>query len=235
VNVSEADELKSSDEEAGDARGRRQLWVSTELYFQETLLGSGPRLERAAGVSFGKLMLHRLPLDSLGPLARTRADYGSVSIYGLLMPFDLEDLPSGRRYLEAMISIAFDDPRVIQLRSVLEFRDVADPGDGGDGSATVVPDWDGPPPSAFGLGRPLLRWKLTPKTGTSLLPGSRVMSGVIQCPTGATTLAGTMSAEAVVARPVLGIVESKTAYLKAPLRFRIGLGDGAFELDQDAP
>lgn len=96
-----------------------RLWPEATLSYLDLLApderwgdNHGPTI-RESGGHVGRPMVYPLPAGDLPPALRSRAAAGRHRYYGLLLAFDLDDLPHGRRYASADFSVDLDDDRVV--------------------------------------------------------------------------------------------------------------------------
>lgn len=201
---------------AREQLGRVPMVATLDLYVQEPVLGADSRFVREAGVSFGRPTIVPVGDNELPALTRRRPDYRAIRFTTLIWPFDLEDLDSGQRYVEATVRLTFDDPAV---RSVsLGLPPLPDP----------VPDCL---LTTWGIGQPQLAWKLAASDRRAgIRPSGRGVLAIVESPLASGQLAGTIDACAGLMRRVLGVDRAAAAEPKHPLRFRLGVPDGSFEL-----
>lgn len=193
------------------------MGAALDLFVEMPVLGDTSRFVRQAGVSFGRLTVGPAALDELPDLTRRRLDLDGLRFSQIVLPFDLEDLPSGRRYIEATVRMAFDDSAVLAVA-------MSQP------PATAGQDCD---LDTWGVGSPQLAWKLTARdAGRGIRPSGRQVQAVLESPSAAEQLTGTLDASARFTRRLLGVVSSDLAEPKAPLRFALNVGDGSFAAAQ---
>jgi len=193
---------------------QRQATAFLALYTEEPVLGS-TRFVQEAGVSFGRPTVSPVPDDELPALAQRRPDLGKWRFTHVVLPFDLQDLPSHRRYVEANIKMTFDDPEV---RSVTLSR----PASGGTREDSEIDTW--------GVGRHELAWKLTPRDERlGIRPSGRMVVAVLESPLASDVLTGTLDARVSISRRLLGSVSLAIAEPRQPARFALNVADGAFE------
>lgn len=190
-----------------------------DLYVEEPVLGSPSRFVREAGVEFGKATVEAVPDDELPALAQRRLDLVGRRFTQLLLPFDLQDLPGSRRYVEATVRMTFDDPAVGSLSLARP------PSDGSPDDAEI---------DTWGVGRPQLTWKLTAKNERlGIRPHGRQVLAVLESPFGSDWLTGTLDASVCFTRQLLGQAIQSRADAKRPLPFSLNVVDGLFEFVPD--
>ncbi|HEY1915539.1 MAG TPA: hypothetical protein VGH27_08185 [Streptosporangiaceae bacterium] len=188
---------------------------TVDLYAEEQVLrGPESRFVRAAGITFGRPTVGPVPDTELPAADQRRPDLLSWRFTQLRLPFDLEDLPAGRHYVEATVRMTFDDPEVRSL--VL----------------SLLPSADGPEDSdtdTWGVGRGELTWKLAarnPRVG--IRPNGRQVHALLESPMGTDRLTGSLDGTVRFIRRMLGLVSESIAEPKQPLRFVLNVADGAF-------
>jgi len=192
------------------------MTVCLDLYAEEPAArGTQGRLVREAGVLFGRPTVGPVADDELPGFAQRRPDLGRWRFTQLVLPFDLEDLPGGKRYAEAKVRMTFDDPDV---RSVVLSR--PSPRDTDEDS-----DID-----TWGAGRGELTWKLTAREARlGMRPSGRLVQAVLESPLSSDQFTGTLGATVRVLRMMLGWASQVEAEPRRPLRFALNVADGAFE------
>jgi hypothetical protein len=189
-----------------------------DLYVEEPVLGSDSRFLREAGVSFGRPTVGPVADDELPALARRRPDLGRLRFTALVLPFDLEDLPGGRRYVETTVRMTFDNPDVRSLLLSPPSRGTAEDSD--------IDTW--------GVGRRELTWKLTARSEqVGIRPSGRRVFAVLESPLACDQLTGTLDANVRFTRRLLGLASQSVAEPKRPLRFTLNVADGTFEVAPD--
>ncbi|GHE92638.1 hypothetical protein GCM10018785_68490 [Streptomyces longispororuber] len=166
-----------------------------------------PAAARACGAQVGHPLLYALPAGPGGTGRRHRELL-------LCFPFDLEELPDGRRYREAELTVDLDDGlRALTLHPASVT--IARP-------APHVPyDAD---VTAFGLGGSRLRWVFRAPDGDGLRPDGRWTQTLVRLPPGATEVAGRIGLSALVERPRLfGVWPRTPARLPQAVPFRLPL------------
>jgi hypothetical protein len=190
-----------------------------DLYVEEHVLGSDSRFIREAGVCFGRPTVAPVPDDELSALAQRRPDLERWRFTTVALPFDLQDLSGGRRYVETTVRMSFDSPDV---RSLALARSPA---------GEMAEDSDA---STWGVGRSELTWKLTARSERlGIRPGGRLVLAVLESPNDRARLTGTLDASAHLSHRMLGVETRSVAESKRPLRFALNVADGAFEVTGD--
>lgn len=196
-----------------------EMVACLDLYVEEPVLGSDTRFVREAGISFGRLTMGPLADDELPALTRRRLDLGKWRFTMVALPFDLQELPGGRRYMTATVRMSFDDPEV---RSLSLSRPAAT-----DASEDSSMD-------TWGVGRGELTWKLSANSEQiGIRPNSRMVLAVLESPLACERTTGTLDAVVCLTRRVLGVPTQSVAEPKRPLRFTLNMADGAFEVAPD--
>jgi hypothetical protein len=197
------------------------MTVCLDLYAEEPVTrGSHGRLLREAGVSFGRPTVGPVADDELPSFAQRRPDLGKWRFTQLVLPFDLEDLSSGKRYAEATIRMTFDDPDV---RSLVMSRPLSTDAD----EDNDIDTW--------GVGRSELAWKLTARdVRLGIRPSGRLVQAVLESPLSSDRITGTLGATARVLRTMLGWASQVDAEPRRPLRFVLNVADGSFEFALNA-
>lgn len=189
--------------------------ASLDLYVETKVLGQDSRFAREAGISFGRPRFGPVADVELSLLDQRRPDLTRWRFTALAVPFDLEDLSSGRHYAEAMVRMAFDDPHV---RSLSLSRRAA----GGPSQDCELDTW--------GVGRSELTWKLTARDGLGIRPRGREVFAIVESPMGTDRLGGTLDASVLIIRKMLGVRSEMAAEPKCPLRFVLDLDGGDFAI-----
>ncbi|MFJ4201983.1 hypothetical protein ACIP2Y_20425 [Streptomyces sviceus] len=177
---------------AGDGRGdggaaRGDTLATPDLVALDAVVPKGggrPVHDRVGGVSLGRPLAYALR----GPAGRrTTADADREFL--VCFPFDLEELPDGRRYEEVTLTVDLaDGTHALRL----------DPAPG-----TVAAD--GTEISVFGLGRQRLRWTFRAQgRGGALRPDGRWAQAVLRMPASSTDVSGRVSLSTTTVQPVLG-------------------------------
>ena len=164
--------------------------------------GQEPVRERIGGATLGRPLLYALRDTTAGhgPAGRERAVL-------VCFPFDLEELPGGRRYEEVTLTVRLaDDVYALNLHP----------------AAGTVTD-DGTRIAAFGLGGPRLRWtfRATGRGGT-LNPDGHWAQAVIRIPADRAEVTGRLSLSTTTVQRVLGgALRRRTAETPYDTPFRI--------------
>ncbi|MBT2398201.1 hypothetical protein [Streptomyces sp. ISL-100] len=162
--------------------------ATIDLFARDAAVPKGGPLvrDRVAGASLGRPLGYALPPVTDGVTAAGRAAPRDVL---LCFPFDLEELPGGRDYREATLTVVLDDgPHAVTLYPA--------PG------STAA---DGAEVAAFGLGKDRIQWVFrAPGRSGALRPDGRWAQAVVRLPAAATGLSGRLSLSAVTVQPVLG-------------------------------
>jgi hypothetical protein len=179
-----------------------------DLYSEEPVLGSDDsRFVREARVFFGRPTVAQAADDTV-PEYLHRLDFDRLKYTHLRLPFDLQDLPSYRRYTKATVRMTFDDAEVRSVRLTSE----PDP------DAELI---------TWGEGRAELTWQLAARDG--MRPGGRKVSAIVESPLAAEQLTGVLDARVEVARQLFGNVKITDARSMQPLRFTLDVVKGEFE------
>jgi hypothetical protein len=190
--------------------------IVLDLYSLEPVLGSESRFVRQAGVAFGRPRIGPVGDDELPALDQRRPDLTRWRHTALALPFDLQDLAVGRRYVEATVRMAFDDPKV---RSLVLTRDQP----AGLADDSVLDTW--------GVGLSELTWKLTAKNDqTGIRPSGRQVLAVLESPLASGRLTGTLDSSVRFTKTMLGVVSQVVAEPRKPLKFVLDVTDGEFEV-----
>jgi len=183
--------------------------VRIDLYVEETVLGSTSRFVLEAGISLWKPTVHALRRETLGAMLNARPDADGLVFFGIIWPYDLDDLPSSRQYVSGRVQVTFDSP-LIRCLSLRWGKD--QPRDN-----EVV--------HHFGVGSTQPSWKLTPASGW-LQPGSRITGMILESPTDLQMITGRIDAEVTVRKTVLNSFESRDARPNDPMKFSLNLTNG---------
>lgn len=198
---------------------QKQPAAVLDLYVEEPVLGGSSRFVREAGVEFGKPTVEAVPDDQLPELARNRIDLLRWRFTQVSLPFDLQDLPDNRRYVDATVRMTFDDSEVTSLW-------LTQPPPEGAGDDSEIDTW--------GVGRPELTWKLTARDERrGIRPSGRLVQAVLASPLASDRLTGTLDAKVSLTRNLLGYTTQSTAEPKQPLRFALSVTDEPFEFIPD--
>jgi hypothetical protein len=232
-----AEEPEPEDGESGD---NAPIGIF-DLVADDGVLGPDHRKARLAGIEFGHAMVGHLAPRDLPQLSRTPGfedwDYTIIQF-----PFDLRDVPPGWRYLEATIRAHIDDPStiVLQLDTTPRHDPLAvlpvDPqlGAGGSGPGVAAPAGsallDAARASTFGHGTNRVAWKFEAPDDEGLQPGGNCVVALARSRRDLDTVVVELGAEYTFVRKVFGIVDRKEPGLREPVRGRLSLADGSFEL-----
>ncbi|MFF8196488.1 hypothetical protein ACF05L_37775 [Streptomyces bobili] len=162
--------------------------ATVDLLGRDTVVSKGgePAGGRVARASLGRPLGYALPPVAGGV---TPAGPGVPRDVLLCFPFDLEELPGGRDYREAALTVLLDGgPHAVTLYPT-------------PGSTTS----DGADVAAFGLGKDRLQWVFrAPGRSGALRPDGRWAQAVVRLPAAADGLSGSLSLSTVTVQPVLG-------------------------------
>lgn len=183
------------------------------LFVEESVLSSDSRFFREAGVAFGHPTVAAVGDDELPEPVRRRPDLRTRRFTALHLPFDLEELKSGRRYVKAQVKMAFDcDVRAVTVSCTTS-----------DDSVEV---------RTFGVGRGELRCVLSPRAdGAGFGPSAQLAAAVLETPLAPTVITGTIDASVAFTQRLLGVSTRREAEPERPLRFRLDLASGSYALD----
>ncbi|WP_131738717.1 hypothetical protein [Actinomadura roseirufa] len=189
-----------------------------DLYVEEPVLGRDSRFVREAGVEFGRPTVHPVAAAELTELARRRPDLRQWHHTVLILPFDLEEPPEGRRYVEATVRATFDDEDVRALNLGEPSYGAAPPG--GTADALLL---------TRGSGRHRLTWQLTAADRAAGMRASgRAVLAVLESPRGTDRLTGVLDARVTYAYTLLGAVNRVKAETREPLPFHLDVSQGDF-------
>ncbi|WP_329273020.1 hypothetical protein [Streptomyces sp. NBC_01451] len=169
--------------------------------------GGGPPVrDRIGGVSLGRPLAY-----ALRDPARRRPTADADRDFLVCFPFDLEELPDGRRYEQATLTVDLADG--LHALSL-------DPAPG-----TVAAD--GTEISVFGLGRQRLRWTFRARgRGAGLRPDGRWAQAVVRMPASSAEVSGRVSLSTTTVQPVLGgALRRRAAETPYDTPFRIRAGE----------
>lgn len=190
--------------------------IVLDLYSEEPVLGSESRFVRQAGVAFGRPRMGPVADSELPALDQRRPDLTKWRFTELVLPFDLQDLTAGRKYVEATVRMAFDDPEVTSLE-----LDREQPAGAADDSAL----------DTWGIGLSRLTWKLTARNEQAgIRPSGRKVRAVLESPLAAGRLTGTLDSSVRFTRTILGRLSEVVAEPKLPLKFVLDVIEGEFEV-----
>ncbi|MFE5922289.1 hypothetical protein [Streptomyces sp. NPDC056468] len=162
--------------------------ATVDLFARDTGVTKGGESasDRVAGASLGRPLGYALPPITGGVIP---AGPGAPREVLLCFPFDLEELPGGRDYREATLTVLLDGgPHAVTLHPA-------------PGSTT----YDGADVAAFGLGKDRLQWVFrAPGRRDALRPDGRWAQAVVRLPAAADGLSGSLSLSTVTVQPVLG-------------------------------
>ncbi|MGR3871539.1 hypothetical protein ACUXZZ_23540 [Streptomyces graminifolii] len=162
--------------------------------------------ERIGGVSLGRPLVY-----ALRDPARRRAATDTDREHLICFPFDLEELPAGRRYEQVTLTVHLaDGTHALSL----------DPAPG-----TVAAD--GTEISVFGLGGQRLRWTFrAPGRGGALRPDGRWVQAVVRTTAPAADVSGRVSLSTTTVQPALGgALQRRAAETPYDTPFRIRAGE----------
>jgi hypothetical protein len=164
--------------------------------------GGQPVHDRIGGVSLGRPLAYALRNP-----ARRHAPADAPREFLVCFPFDLEEMPEGRRYEQVTLTVHLDDGmHALSL----------DPASG-----TVATD--GTEISVFGLGGQRLRWTFrAPGHGGALRPDGRWTQAVVRMPASSTDVSGRVSlSTTTVQRAFGGAIQRRAAETPYDTPFRI--------------
>jgi hypothetical protein len=212
---------------------------------EEPLLGQGSRFVEEGGVAFLGVRTYHVTLDDFGPLAKRRIDGGDLRLVLLRFRFMLRELPPKRQYVQVRVRITLDgDPPVFHLHPLLQSAEVESVRDFSTEVRPVIPrllqiDFKRssgesttrterrPVATGVDLGADGFGWVYEAQDGIPLVPHLEQPVAVVELPAGSgsrITLTGRFDAEAVIARSLLGVHESrKTVNTSPAAAFRLDL------------
>lgn len=195
--------------------------ASLDLYVEEPVLGHETRFVREAGISFGMPKVGPVADNELPALDRRRPDLGRWRFTLVTLPFDLKDLPTGRRYVEATVRMAFDAAEMRVTCGDADARDIL-------GGLPSYRDADGDADvGTSGVGYSVLNWKLTPRDEErGIRPTGWQVSAVLESPLASPLLTGTLDGNVRFTRRWFDRVERATAEPRRPLRFILNVASG---------
>lgn len=212
-----------------------------DLVADDGVLGPDRRKKRVAGIEFGHAMVSHLEPRDLPQLSRTPG-YEEWVYTIIQFPFDLRDVPPRQRYIEATIRAHIDDPWTVVLQldttprndplAVLPIDPQVVAGGSGPG---VVGRAGGAPQEAartstFGHGTNRVAWKFEAPDDQRLPPGGNCVVALTRSRLDLDAVVVELEAEYTFVRKVLGAVEHTVTKLREPVRGRLSLDDGSFEL-----
>ncbi|MEV7193585.1 hypothetical protein AB0N81_17510 [Streptomyces sp. NPDC093510] len=189
--------------------------AAVDLFDENALVprgeGPAPTAERVCGAQLGHPLVYALPPPG--------GSGHSPRELLLCFPFDLEELPDGRRYHEAQLTVLLDDG----LRA-LALHPASAPAPGGPAAPSAGHDVD---VTAFGLGGSRLRWVFRASGGSGALrPDGRWAQTLVQLPPGAAEVTGRIRLSTVIERPKLfGVWPRTPARLPQDVLFRLSVED----------
>jgi hypothetical protein len=232
-----------------------QVFAHQAFFVAEQTLGDGAADEAtqwqpAGGVTFGYVDPRIMERVDFPATFWRRVRARSSRHLGVLVPFDLDELPGQQRYGRVSVRVRLEAPyaQVLMLEPVRETVDV--PADGEAAAAVPDEEWRsefaglaaqfgeyvvarGGRPAAgsevrpfvtpFGLGRPEFGWTLQDQPGRPLWHRNVVCQALVELDAGATELVGTLAAEATVLRRRRGEVEERATRPRDPMPFRVTL------------
>lgn len=163
----------------------------------------GPSVrERIGGAFLGRPLVYGLRDTDL---ERTPGEPGRAVL--VCFPFDLEELPGGRRYEEVTLTVQLPDGM-----HALSLEPAA-------GAVAA----DGSEIAVFGLGRPRLRWTFRAVgRGGALRPDGRWAQAVVRMPATVDAVSGRLSLSTTIVQPVLGgALRRRSAQTPYDTAFRI--------------
>ncbi|AWK12260.1 hypothetical protein DDQ41_28845 [Streptomyces spongiicola] len=184
-----------------------------DLFVEEPVLGNDSRFLREARVAFGHPTVASVGDDELPESARRRPDLRNRHFFALHLPFELEELRSGQRYVGALVRMAFDgDVRGVTVSCTTSEK------------AVEV--------RTFGVGRSELRFVLSPRQdGSGFAPSAQLTTAVLETSLDPAPLTGTVDAEVAFTHRQFGITTRREAAAERPLRFSLDLVNGSYAID----
>ncbi|MER0425385.1 MULTISPECIES: hypothetical protein [Streptomyces] len=184
-----------------------------DLFVEEPVLGKDSRFLREAGIAFGHPTVARVGDDELPEPVKRRPDLRERHFCALRLPFDLEELRSGQRYLRAAVRVTFDG----DVRGVTVSCSTSD-------EAIEV--------RTFGVGRSELSYVLSPRReGSGFAPSAQLAAVVLETPLCPAPVTGTIDASVTFTHRQFGVSTRKEAEPERPLRFILDLASGSYVVD----
>lgn len=186
-----------------------------DLFVEEPVLGNDSRFFREAGVAFGHPTVGPVGDDELPEPVKRRPDLLKRRFTAFRLPFDLEDLKSGQRYVKAMVRMTFEcDVRAVTVSCTTS-----------DDAIDV---------RTFGVGRNELSCVLSPRQdGSGFAPSAQLAAAVLETPLHPTLVTGTIDASVAFTHRQFGVSTRKEAEPERPLRFCLDLASGSYALDAE--
>ncbi|MEU9978115.1 hypothetical protein ACFU67_27265 [Streptomyces rhizosphaericola] len=184
-----------------------------DLFVEEPVLGSDSRFFREAGVAFGHPTVGPIGDDELPEPVTRRPDLRKRRFTALQLPFDLEELRSGQRYVKAMVRLTFDcDVRAVTVSCTTS-----------DETVEV---------RTFGVGRNQLSCVLSARQdGAGFAPSAQLAAAVLEAPLRPTLVTGTIDASVTFTHRQFGVSTRRQAEPERPLRFSLDLATGSYAID----
>ncbi|MGW6054427.1 hypothetical protein [Streptomyces sp. NPDC055189] len=188
--------------------------AAVDLFDENTSAPKGeeprPAFTRASGAQLGNPLMYALPP---GPGDTDRSPRELL----LCFPFDLEELPCGRRYRQAELTAVLDDG----LRALVLHPTSAPP------TPSMPPAPHDVAVRAFGLGGSRLRWVFQAPDGSGeLRPDGRWAQALVRLPPGTVQVSGLIGLSTVIERPKLfGVWPRTPARLPQDVPFRLAVED----------
>jgi hypothetical protein len=188
--------------------------VTLDLFVEEPVLGHDSRFLRGAGVRFGRATVSRVADTELPVPVQRRVDRGSWRFDMLSLPWQLEQLATGRHYVNAHIRMAFDSPDVRSVRLL----------------PVTEPDEPHVALSTSGAGMNELSWHLDAggDDGPGLRAGGREFQAIVESPLTSAGVTGVLDARVRYARSGKRLTRGWDTEPHQPVRFSLDLKQGAF-------